>query len=68
MYLANILRAGFKFQDCESILKPEVVMALSAVVERWTRGERTRVCLQEVITKLRVLLDMVKKDIIDVEP
>jgi len=65
MYLANILRAEFKFQDFASILRPEVVMALKAVVVRWAKGERTKSILEEVATKLGVLLDMVKKDIID---
>ena len=58
MYLANILRAEFKFQDCECILKPEGVMTLKVVVERWARGEKSRGIFQQVAKKLWVLLEI----------
>ena len=58
MFLANILRAEFKFQNCKCILKPEVVMTLKVVVERWARGEKSRGIFQQVAKKLWVLLEI----------
>ena len=58
MILSNVLRADFKFQ--ENILLPELVQTLQVVLGRRARGERTRIGLQQVATKLGVLIETAK--------
>ena len=56
MLLANIFKADFKFQSKFNFLDQELVR----VVGRWARGERSKLGLQQVATKLGVLLEMVE--------
>ena len=59
--LSNFLRADFKFHHQGNILLPQLVQTLQVVVGRRAMWERTRMGLQQVATKLGVLLEMVKR-------
>lgn len=61
MLLVNMFRADLKFQGSKNILHPELAQTLQGVVGRWARGERTRLGLKQVATKLGVLLEMVEE-------